>query len=230
MSLLSPFKRKSAGKETGTKKRRTTAASLLHSSMTSSCLTIAAQYGSSGEGIGSVLAGRLGFRLQDSEILDMLAHQSRVSRETLAALDEDSDVGVSFLMSSLLGSPYVVAEDFARDLARALHQIAEAGQTVIVGRGAAFAVQGSGVLNVRVIEPFEKRLKKLQDTQELSYTEAEIYIAERDSSRAQFVEDYFRRDIDDPEAYDLIINTAHLSSSDVVDLILTAFKAKTSNQ
>jgi cytidylate kinase len=166
----------------------------------------------------------------DSAILDLLAEQTKVSRETLAALDEDSDVGISFLMSSLLGSPYVVAEDFARDLARTLHKIAEAGDAVIVGRGAASAVQGPGVLNVRVIESFESRLKGLQENRDLSYTEAEILIAERDSTRAQFVEDYFRRDIDDIETYDLIINSAFISSNDVVSLILKAFKSKTSGR
>jgi hypothetical protein len=190
------------------------------------CITLAAQWGSRGEPAGHRLAARLGFTEYGAEILGILADRSKVHRDVLAALDEDSTVNFNYLVSSLLGNPYVVAEDFARDLVRVIQQIAEAGESVIVGRGAAFALHGPRVLNVRVIEPYQQRLTRLRESRMMSYTEAEITLAEIDSARSQFVEDYFRRDIDDPEAYDLVINAQFLDEDAILDVILRAFEAK----
>ncbi len=190
------------------------------------CITISCQWGSKGESVPQLLSQRLGFEVYGSRILDILSEQSMASRDVLAALDEDSTTEFNFLMSSLLGGPYVVAEDFARDLVRVIHQLADEGHCIIVGRGAAFVLHGPRVLNVRIIEPFEERLRRVQDVYGMSYTEAEITLAERDSARSQFVEGHFKRDIEDLEAYDMVLNAHYLDEETLAEVILRAFEAK----
>lgn len=190
------------------------------------CVTIAVQWGSRGEAVAPRLAARLGLTLYDSEIMTTLGEQSKVPREILSALDEDSTANFSYLVSSLLGSPYVTQDDFGRDLVRVIHQIAEQGNTIIVGRGAAFVLHGPRVLNARIIEPYEQRLRRLMETRHISYTEAEIALAEVDSARSQFVEDHYRRDIEDPEAYDLVLNAQFLDEDVMLDVMARAFEAK----
>ncbi|MBN1424268.1 cytidylate kinase-like family protein [Candidatus Fermentibacteria bacterium] len=224
MRISSVFKRKSQGSDRASRKRVTVPSHRLYEGQP--CITLAVQWGSKGEAVGHRLAPRLGFERYDSEILDNLARQSKVSRDILSALDEDSSTDFSFLVSSLLGSPYVVAEDFGRDLVRIVHQIAENGSCLIMGRGAAFILRGPSVLNVRIIEPFEQRLARLQESRQISYTEAEITLAEIDSARSQFVEDYFKRDIEDPEAYDLVVNAQFLDEEAILDMICRAFEHK----
>jgi len=226
VGIISSIRGKRAGKDVGARKKRPSFTPPPSHVSLRPCLTLTVQYRSQCEGIGQLLADRLGFTLYDKEIFDLIAEQSNVPRDTIDALDEDSTLGFNFLVNSLLGSPYVVPEDFGRDLVKALHMIAETGDTIILGRGSALALRGPKVLNVRILESFESRLKRLQDAEGISYTEAEIEIAEIDSARSQFIEDYYKHDIDDPELYDLVVNCEFLTRADVADLIQFALKAK----
>lgn len=221
VALRSLFKRKQRPDQTPRHPRPTR---LVHEGKP--CITLAVQWASKGEVLAPRLAARWGLEVYGDELMELIAQQSRVPREVLAALDEGSTADFSFLMTSLLGSPYVVAEDFTRDLVRVIHQIAERGNCIILGRGAAFVLHGPRVLNVRVIEPYEQRLSRLQATRGMSYTEAEIALAEADSARCQFVEDHFKRDIDDPEAYDLVLNAQFFDEETMVELVSRAFDAR----
>ena len=56
--------------------------------------------------------------------------------------------------------------------------------------------------------------------------EAEREVRELDRSRAEFVRNNFRQDINDPRAYDLIINTTYIDIEDALILVESGMKAK----
>ncbi len=99
----------------------------------------------------------------------------------------------------------------------------ERGNVVIVGRGGMAALQDKpDVLHVRVLAPLELRVKRLQEHEGLSETEAQLKIKERDLSDVDWIHRYFGLDSHDPALFDLIINTSKITPPAATDLIIQA--------
>ena len=54
--------------------------------------------------------------------------------------------------------------------------------------------------------------------------EARQFVETTDRGRAEFVRRYFGADAGDPHLYDLVVNTDHLDSPRVAELITSAFR------
>ncbi len=97
------------------------------------------------------------------------------------------------------------------------------GNVVIVGRGSMAALQAKpDVLHVRVQAPLELRVKRLQQHEGLSESEAQLRIKERDLSDVDWIRRYFGLDSHDPALFDLIINTSKITPAAATDLIIQA--------
>ena len=108
-----------------------------------------------------------------------------------------------------------------------IRDLATEENIVMVGRGGQFILRNHrGVLHVLVIAPLESRLNKVMIDLNVQRDEALRYIEENDSGRRSFVQRFFHADMEDPQHYDLVINTKHISFDAAARLVVAAAAEK----
>jgi cytidylate kinase len=98
---------------------------------------------------------------------------------------------------------------------------------VMVGRGTQFILRNNrAVLHVLIVAPLEERLNRVMKDLDAPREEALRYIEENDAGRRSFVQKFFQADMEDPQHYDLVLNTRYLDSHSVARLIVAAAAEK----
>jgi cytidylate kinase len=194
-------------------------------------LTVSREYASGGGHLARRLAGRLGWRLMDRDLIQRIAQAARVEPQVAEQFDERVDPWFHRLSKAALwrgafeGVAAVTDEDFfdaARmaELARRLIEEAAAlGDCVIVGRGAQCALRGRPeAFHLFVYAPRAERLKRARSR---GAADPEFALNERDRARASYVREYYQEDTLNPHLYHLMINSA-LGEATAISTILTA--------
>ncbi len=107
-------------------------------------------------------------------------------------------------------------------------QLAELGNVVIVGRaGNVITARFKNAFHVRLVAPFESRIEHIEEICGLSRKEAVEYIQREDAARRNYLKKYYRKDVEDPRQYHLIINTGLIgynkASRMIGDAVLESF-------
>jgi cytidylate kinase len=82
------------------------------------------------------------------------------------------------------------------------------------------------VLKVRVIAKMEDRIAFLQDKRKMSRNEAIDFIENEDKHRADWNHHFFKRDMSNPQLYDMVLNIGRLRLQDACEIISTAARSK----
>lgn len=99
---------------------------------------------------------------------------------------------------------------------------------VIQGRGSQFILHNNpSALHVLVVAPLEERIKRVMVTSKVDEDEAQRQIEEYDDSRRAFIQRFFKRELENPDYYDLVVNTEHLWYEVAARIIATAARQKT---
>jgi cytidylate kinase len=100
---------------------------------------------------------------------------------------------------------------------------------VIQGRGSQFILKHHpAALHVLVVAPLADRVKRVMISEEVDAGKARKLIKEHDSSRRLFIRRFFQRDIENPDYYDMIINTKTLHFGAAARIIAGAAQEKKS--
>ena len=180
-------------------------------------ITIAREYGSGGGLIGRELAGRLGWKLLDSELITELARRAHVAPSDVARLDEHPRRFITQLMKAFWRGNIetwsappptdIVDEDYLAKLsAMVIQEAAALGQCVIVGRGAQCVLREKKVFSVFVYGSPEEKLGRLQ-RRHSSLQDARAAFQEIDRIRAAYIRAYYHSAWDDRHLYNLMINS-----------------------
>lgn len=190
------------------------------------CLLVSRQYGSGGGELSRRAAESLGWQVYDREILDEIAKVAKVRSKLLEAVDERTREIWGDGWRPELAPENLGYEGYLRDLRKVVLTLGHHGDTVIVGRGAAFLLPSRCSLRVRVIAPLELRVQRVSKAGKLSSAEALRRVRECDADRSEFVRKAFQVDAGSPLGYDLVINTGELSLEAGVKLVLLAMEDK----
>lgn len=99
-------------------------------------------------------------------------------------------------------------------------RLAELGNVVFVGRGANIITSKlKNVFHVRLVAPFESRIKHIQEYFDMSIKEANVYIKKEEQARKNYLKSYFYKEIDNPVHYHLILNTHLLGYEEAAEII-----------
>jgi len=192
-------------------------------------ITVSRQYGACGAAVARQVAQRLGYECCDRKLLDDIAASTDTPRSLLATLDEHRKDVIRERIG-VLGSPaHPTATDYEQRLLDVLHAIAKHGRAVVVGRGAEVALDAATTLRVRIICPLEQRVRGLVERNEIGEQQARADIATIDADRRDFMREHFGRHCEDATAYDLVINTEHLSVEAAADIVVAAHTARFSS-
>jgi len=181
-------------------------------------VTIAHETGSGGPEIGTALAERLGYRFVDREMISQAARQYGVTEDKLAQLDETKP--------SLFERFDVETRQYISIIQSGLYDVAEQDNVVINSRGGQILLRGiTHVLRVRVITPFELRVKRVMDKMTGRMGESVDVRTTAEMVRRSDHEKHGRMrylyDVDwgDPALYDLVVNTDKVPMEAAVEMI-----------
>lgn len=189
-------------------------------------ITIAREPGSGGHPIGRLVADRLKFKFVDDELIEGVAKSTKQRKEILQQVDEKGRSAIEDLVQGMFNPEYVSDLTFVTELTKVILSYAYRGDVVILGRGANFITPFAQGLHVRITAPRDVRLQRAIDYEGHSPAKAKEVVNKIQKDRKDFVKQYFRRDIEDADYYDLTINTAYFSPNQSADMIINAFSGK----
>jgi cytidylate kinase len=181
-------------------------------------ITFEREYGSGAANISQTIADRLGWKLWDQEITDEIARRLKCKAELVQAREERCDsmfyrLAKSFMRGSF--EPRVDSADMelldAEHLAilfeKVVKQIADRGNSVIVGRGASWFLRDrEDAFHVFLYAPYHEKMRRILAQGE-SEKEAEHLLESVDRERAAFIRKYYGKEWPERSLYNIMVNT-----------------------
>lgn len=194
-------------------------------------VTLSRDYGSGGREIAQQLAKHLAVPVYDKELLDAVVERSGADPHLLAQLDEKTRGFWDSWIISMLSGENMLEDNYRRHLVKVVLGILNTGNGgVIIGRGAHLILAQQGVFRVRIIASPETCAERIAQKRQISQEEARKEVSRVNEGRSRFVWDVFKKRLNDPTAFDLAINTDHLSKSEeVTEIIIFAMQYRRRN-
>jgi hypothetical protein len=192
--------------------------------------------GAGGPRVGELVAGVLGFRVVDEEIVSHAAAIGGVRPDDIASEEQRKSVlerllnelgrGVAVDQYGVMqgGEAREMTPDAIRGLImEAIARTAAEGRVVMVAHAASRALAGrDGVLRVLVTASPETRAERLADSLQTELDQASDAIRESDAARADYLRRFYKVSAELPTDYDLVLNTDDLGFEQAADLVVLA--------
>lgn len=214
--------------------------------MSSQVVCISRSLAAGGEEVGQAVARGLGFRYIDEQIITRAARQAQVDPKVVAATEQRKPLlkrivdrlasgydlagavtmGTGVPLDAFRPGPlegYAATDEDLRVMIRAaIHEIATAGQAVIVAHAASMALAGMpDVLRVLITASADTRAQRLAAAQGVGVAEATAAIATSDRERRDYFQRFYQIREELPTHYDVVINTDALTAEQAVQLIVS---------
>jgi cytidylate kinase len=198
-------------------------------------VTLEREFGCGCGFIGSELARHLGWKLWDQNLTCEIARRANVDESEVALCEERVDsrlyrLAKTFWRGSyerslpLAGSTAFDTDRMIAIMEEIMHNIADEGNAVVVGRGAPFFMRGrADTFSVFTYAPHDEKVRRLLKMGK-SREEAEDLLQTVDKERIAFVKHYFNADWPSRSLYHLMINTS-MGDERVIGTILDTMHA-----
>lgn len=188
-------------------------------------ITISREFGAQGLAIALMLEKRLGFKVWDKEILEVISIKLGSNVNYLEALDENAQSLVNDTIFGLLNQKGTHL-NYLMYLVKAIQAIERYGSSIIVGRGGNYICDPKKALNIRLVAPLNARIAHIAKKDGLTKEKAKALILKKDEERANFTKRNFNKDIRQTSDYDLILNSASLGLEECSELIIRAYEQR----
>jgi hypothetical protein len=189
-------------------------------------VTISREAGARGTELALLVAQRLHFKLWDQELVQQIAGQSASPEQLQRVVDEHVRNALEDALASILLGDTFSREGYVSRLLGLIQAIAARGSAVVVGRGAQFVIEPGNALRVRVIAGLESRVRALMEARHMTDRQARAEVEHIDRERRAFVRHHFKRDAQEPTAYDLTVNSDSMSLERTAELVAFAYESK----
>ncbi|HEY5513722.1 MAG TPA: cytidylate kinase-like family protein [Geomonas sp.] len=156
--------------------------------------------------------------VMDRALLETVAKDQHLSAQIL----ENIGVRNRFLddMLSTFSHRWKSDKDYYRLLCRQIVALAQEGNVILIGRGAAILTQEMGnCFHFRVVAPMRFKVGSIVARTHLPPDEAQDLVHDRQRQRDAFLKDFLGRDIADPTLYHLLFNNARFSAERIAALM-----------
>jgi cytidylate kinase len=187
-------------------------------------VTISREAGAGGATVARLVGERLGWEVYDGNLLDQVAQRYKESRLMLDLVDETESSWVYDVLGTWMDRKIIPHEKYAVQIGRMIQVLAKAGNAVFVGRGAQFLLPRAKTFAARIVASEGYRAQRVRQRQNLGLSEAMVWIHHTDRGRHESIRRVFRRDINDPHLYDIVINVERSGTTGAADQIVSAMK------
>ncbi|MEK6718200.1 MAG: cytidylate kinase family protein [candidate division NC10 bacterium] len=178
-------------------------------------VAISRELGSGGTAMAAAIAKALNFEYVDREIVLQAAQVHGVPEEKIADVDERR--------LSLWERFDEEKRRYLIFIEAAYYSFAEKGNVVTAGRGGPFFLRDvSHALKVRIMAPFEVRVKRVMEQEKVDQRTATARVRNYDRELSARIDYLFGLDWTLPEHYDLVINTGADAWQFYTDLLVWA--------
>ena len=192
-------------------------------------ITISREFGASGASLAKVLGEKLGFKVWDKELFDVISQKLGGNPEYLQSLDENirslvEDTLFGFMNHKGTNLNYLLY------LVKAIRAIENQGNSIVVGRGANFISTNKKSFHVRIVAPLEQRVLWYAKKESITKHDALKFVTQKDKERSKFISQNFNRDVEASNAYDLILNSSAFPLDTLAEIVSTAYTCKITDQ
>ncbi len=197
-------------------------------------ITIARECCAGGSGLAQLLARQLndaaapeaGWSIFGGNIINQMLQTNHLPEDLARFLPEDKVPEVNAAIGEIVGlhpSLWVLMQKANETIRR----LAAGGNVILVGRGANFATAGiAGGIHVRLVAPPDYRARYYAQRFGVPEADALVHNAKCDAARRRYVSAYFSSAVDDPAAYDLVINTAQVPLAEAAQLVTAHLRSR----
>jgi cytidylate kinase len=189
-------------------------------------ITVSRQRGSSGSYLARKLAEKFGYEYTHRQVIDIICRDSGFRRRVIESLDGKTKSQIDLWIEGMLHEQYVDASDYFKYLYHTITALAQHGGIVLVGRGGNFVLTLQTGFHIRVIAHEKRRIERIMKFANVDEKTAMTAIKDSDNGREEFIRSNFNKDINDPNYYDLVINTGFIEIDDALDVAVEAINAK----
>ena len=177
--------------------------------------------------IADILGEKLQYRVVDRELLDYMAKEKEISKETVEFFDERYPGKMSELGCMLFCEKSFIMSDYIRNAISAIFAFADMGSTIFVGRGIHLILPRDRVLAVRIICSDQYRIERLGKILDVEENEAEKLLDKIDREQRAFFKKVFGQKDASPYEFDLVINSDFINEPQgAAEIVAQAFKQK----
>ena len=182
-------------------------------------ITVSRQVGSLGTEMAQILAERLQYEYVDKEKIGKALAAYGLPELELEKFDEKKP--------PFWDSWQVQRKKFLHFLEAVIYDFARKGNVVIVGRGGQVLLRDlPGVLHLRVIAPFEMRVKRLLTEKGGDEKQVARHIRRNDRDSEGFIRTFFDMNWDDAALYDMVLNTEKISIETAVAMVWQGMQSR----
>ena len=192
----------------------------------SPCVALSRLRGAGGAALGRQVAEWLDYGFFDREIVEQIARDEGIQVRLVEGLDERVRGALDRYVVDAFQKRSFNESDYLRDLVRVVATLGRRGMAVIAGRGAAFILPPEQSLRVLVLAPFAVRVQRFAGSEGLSVHEAEARLRVEDEERSAFYRASFGVEQNDPELYDLAVNTGTLPIEAAARVVVDALRSR----
>ena len=204
--------------------------------MRNTIICIGRQFGSGGHEIALRTGKKLGLEVYDEEMITLACGKGEVREEVLRSEDE-KPVNPFLFRTMHEGNEKVnrtkPAGDVLFDLqSLVIKDLAKAGDCIIVGRCAddVLKQEDVNVLSVFIQAPFDYRVKRKMELENLSQGKTEKLVTRTDKHRRKYYESHTGKEWGAESTYDLIFDTGTMALDEVADQIASEYQKRKNNQ
>jgi len=181
-------------------------------------ITVSRQMGSLGTEIAQKTAALLQYEFVDKEKIAQALAACGLPEPELDRFDEKKP--------PLWDSLQMQRRKFLHFLRAVIYDYARKGRVIVAGRGGQVLLRDiPGTLHLRIVAPFEVRLRRFREQQGGEEKQAVRVLRRSDRDSAGFLRSFFDVDWDDPALYDLVVNTDKISVEAAVQVVLEALRS-----
>ena len=201
-------------------------------------ITISRQFGAGGKTLAQKLASKLEYEIAHEEIIEMLAEMANLSTEGIRSFEAE-EFKVLENSASLLSPKRFIEHIFDTNrkymdgpryvslLRKIIHQIAEKGNTIFIGRGSQFILREvENACHVLLVADEAYRVNFMQETYQLSLEQAKIALTKQGKRRTKLMKLFHHDDYDRSQYYHMVLNMGRVTMDKAVDLVAALAQSK----
>jgi hypothetical protein len=158
------------------------------------------------------------WNIYDKALIERVSEDERLSIKVLEDLGGPSR---SIDRIGYFVPGYQTQSDVFRHIPKYILKIAETGNAIIVGRGAAIVTHGMpNCYHFRLDAPFEFRVASMAKRMDLSEADARKLVRDGEKTREHFIDQCLQTSVADPSWYDAVYNNARHSVAEIARSIV----------